>query len=109
MESRTHTVQDEGTRRQGAPHQGTPGNDGRSGGHSSAGQSGVGQSCDLFGDSPVRMPKRPIALPSEPPELKAARALSAEIRRKRTRRDKQQVAHLICMNLISMLRQGARR
>ncbi|MEO8203169.1 MAG: hypothetical protein ABI630_04855 [Betaproteobacteria bacterium] len=57
----------------------------------------------------MRMPRQPIALPSEPPELKAARALSAEIRRKRTRRDKQQVAHLICMNLISMLKNGAQR
>ena len=63
-------------------------------------------SPDLFGDSPVRLPRNPIALPAEPPELKAARALSTEIRRKRTRRDKQQVAHLICLNLISMLKQG---
>ena len=64
---------------------------------------------DLFGDSPRRLPRNPIALPGEPAELKAARSLAAQLRHKRTRRDKQQVAHLICLNLISMLRQGARR
>lgn len=67
------------------------------------------KSSDLFGDSPIRLPRNPIALPKEPPELKAAKALAAQLRHKRTRRDKQQVAHLICMNLISMLKQGARR
>jgi hypothetical protein len=67
------------------------------------------QSRDLFGESPVRLPRNPIALPTEPPELKAAKALSAQLRQKRSRRDKQQVAHMICMNLISMLKQGARR
>ena len=67
------------------------------------------QSCDLFGESPIRLPRNPIALPKEPPELKVARVLAAQIRHKRSRRDKQQVAHMICMNLISMLKQGARR
>ena len=67
------------------------------------------RSRDLFGESPVRLPRDPITLPKEPPELKAARALAAQIRHKRTRRDKQQVAHLICLNLISMLRQGGAR
>ena len=66
-------------------------------------------SPDLFGVSPIRLPRNPIALPKEPPELKAARALSAQLRHKRTRRDKQQVAHLICLNLISMLKQGGAR
>lgn len=66
-------------------------------------------SRDLFGESPVRLPRSRIALPREPAELKVARALAAQLRHKRTRRDKQQVAHLICLNLISMLRQGARR
>jgi hypothetical protein len=66
-------------------------------------------SRDLFGDSPRRLPRTAAAPRKEPAELKAARALAAQIRHKRTRRDKQQVAHLICLNLISMLRQGARR
>lgn len=66
-------------------------------------------SPDLFGESPIRLPRNPIVLHREPPELKAAKALSAQLRHKRNRREKQQVAHLICLNLISMLRQGARR
>lgn len=66
-------------------------------------------SRDLFGESPVRLPRNPIVIPKEPPELRAAKALSAQLRHKRSRHDKQQVAHMICMNLISMLKQGARR
>jgi hypothetical protein len=54
-------------------------------------------------------PRNPIVLPKTPPELKAARALSAQMRGKLARREKQKIAHLICLNLISMLRQGARR
>lgn len=68
-----------------------------------------GKSSDLFGESPIRLPRNPISLPKEPPELKAAKALAAQLRHKRSRRDKQQVAHMICLNLISMLKQGARR
>jgi hypothetical protein len=67
------------------------------------------KSPDLFGQSPVRLPRNPISLPKEPPELRAAKALAAQLKQKRTRRDKQQVAHMICLNLISMLKQGARR
>jgi hypothetical protein len=66
-------------------------------------------SPDLFGDSPVRLARHPMTRHREPPELKAARALSAQLRHKRNRREKRQVAHLICLNLISMLRHGARR
>jgi len=66
-------------------------------------------SPDLFGDSPVRLTRHALARNPEPPELKAAKALSAQLRHKRNRREKRQVAHLICLNLISMLRQGARR
>ena len=66
-------------------------------------------SPDLFGDSPVRLTRHALARNPEPPELRAAKALSAQLRHKRNRREKRQVAHLICLNLISMLRQGARR
>jgi hypothetical protein len=59
---------------------------------------------DLFGERPVRLPRNPIALAAEPPELKAAKALAAQMGKKRSRRDKKQVAHLICLNLISMLK-----
>lgn len=63
---------------------------------------------DLFGERPIRLARDPIALPTEPPELRAAKALAAQLRRKRSRRDKQEVAHLICLNLISMLKHGQR-
>jgi hypothetical protein len=65
--------------------------------------------ADLFGERPVRLRRSSIGVAKEPPELAAAKALCAQLRRKRTRRDKQQVAHMICLNLISMLRHGARR
>ena len=67
------------------------------------------KSRDLFGDAPVRLARNPIVLAQDPPELKAAKALSAQMRRQSTRREKKEVAHMICLNLISMLRQGARR
>ena len=63
---------------------------------------------DLFGANPVRLPRGKVLRREEPPELKAARALSAQMPHKRNRREKQQVAHLICLNLISLLRHGAR-
>ena len=66
-------------------------------------------SPDLFGESPVRLPGNTIVLHREPPELKAAKALASQMRHKRNRREKQQVAHLICLNLISMLKQGSAR
>lgn len=66
-------------------------------------------SPDLFGDSPVRLTRHTLESHREPPELKAAKALSAQLRHKRNRREKREVAHLICLNLISMLRHGARR
>ena len=83
--------------------------DKRAGYGGKTGTPGAFASRDLFGESPVRLPRNAISLPAEPPELKAARALSAQIRHKRSRRDKQQVAHLICLNLISMLKQGSAR
>ena len=67
------------------------------------------RSPDLFGDSPVRLTRHALARNPEPPELRAAKALSAQLRHKRNRREKRQVTHLICLNLISMLRHGARR
>jgi hypothetical protein len=39
-----------------------------------------------------------------PPELKAARSLCRQLRRIPSARDKQWIAHLICLNLVSMLR-----
>ena len=68
---------------------------------------------DLFGDRPVRlrggMASSEIRLASEPAELRAAKALAAKMRTKRSRREKKVVAHLICLNLISMLKHGGAR
>ena len=60
-------------------------------------------SGDLFGKMPI--PRRdPVARSRLPPELLAARVLCRQLRRKQAERDKQRIAHLICLNLISMLK-----
>ena len=59
---------------------------------------------DLFADAPPSVqPRTPVSRRAPPRELAVARALSRQLRRKRARRDKQRIAHLICLNLISML------
>jgi hypothetical protein len=66
------------------------------------------ESGDLFGEKPVArrglVIKRRLA-----PELTAARVLCRELRRKQSRPDKQRIAHLICLNLLSMLRHDPQR
>ena len=61
------------------------------------------ESGDLFGGKPVprrdRVIKRKLA-----PEMTAARVLCRQLRSKQSRPDKQRIAHLICLNLLSMLR-----
>jgi hypothetical protein len=61
------------------------------------------KSGDLFGKMPIpwdgSVVKRRL-----PPELTAARALCRQLRRKQAPRDKQRIAHLICLNLVSILR-----
>jgi hypothetical protein len=66
----------------------------------------VGESGDLFGKMPIA---RRIAVVDgrSPPELTAARALCRQLRRKRTPRDKQRIAHLICLNLLTILKQSS--
>lgn len=68
----------------------------------------AGESGDLFGDAPVLGRDRSIK-PAFAPELKTARVLCRELRRKQARPDKQRIAHLICLNLLSMLRQDSHR
>jgi hypothetical protein len=58
---------------------------------------------DLFADAPPIHARAQVARRAPPRELEVARALSRQLRRKRARRDKQRIAHLICLNLISML------
>jgi hypothetical protein len=66
-------------------------------------------SRDLFGDVPSKRDGSPVVPRQVPSELTSARALCAQLRHKHALPDKQRIAHLICLNLISMLRQGARR
>ena len=59
---------------------------------------------DLFEDPPVtRRPRSSIPNPT-PVELRSARVLSRALGRQKTRREKKRIAHLICLNLITMLR-----
>ena len=67
-----------------------------------------GDSGDLFGDTPIPGRDRAI-LPRSTSELTRARVLCRQLRRKRARADKMRIAHLICLNLLSMLRQTAQR
>lgn len=68
----------------------------------------AGESGDLFGEVPI--PRRDAATKrSFAPALKTARVLCRELRHKRARPEKQRIAHLICLNLLSMLRQRSQR
>ncbi len=65
-------------------------------------------SGDLFGGKPV--PRLDLVIKRRlAPELTAARVLCRQLRRKQSRPDKQRIAHLICLNLLSMLRQESQR
>lgn len=63
----------------------------------------AGQSGDLFGPPPVPR-QRPVTRRRLPPEMMMATALCRQLRRKRAPQDKRRIAHLICLNLLSMLR-----
>ena len=66
------------------------------------------ESGDLFGEKP--MPRRDLAIKRRlAPELTAARVLCRRLRRRQSRPDKQRIAPLICLNLLSMLRQESQR
>ena len=66
------------------------------------------QSGDLFGELPV--PRRDaVTKRSFAPALTTARVLCRQLRHKRARPDKQRIAHLICLNLLSMLRHSSQR
>lgn len=67
-----------------------------------------GESGDLFGEVPI--PRRDaVNRRSLAPALKTARVLCRELRHKRAKPDKQKIAHLICLNLLSMLRRSSQR
>ena len=67
-----------------------------------------GKSGDLFGETPV--PGREAAIERRSsPELTTARVLCRQLRHKQARPDKKRIAHLICLNLLSMLRHESQR
>lgn len=66
----------------------------------------TGTTGDLFGK--MAYPRRDPAIKAKiPPELTTARVLCRQLRRQQAPRDKKRIAHLICLNLLSMLRHGA--
>ena len=68
----------------------------------------TGKSGDLFGDPPIPERDRLIE-PRSAPALTTARVLCRRLRHKQARADKMWIAHLICLNLLSMLRRDAQR
>jgi hypothetical protein len=71
-------------------------------------QCAAGESGDLFGEAPIHAPNW-LVTPSFAPELKTARVLCRQLRHKPARSDKMRIAHLICLNLLSMLRHDSQR
>ena len=65
-------------------------------------------SGDLFGEKPIPRSGRAIKR-RRAPELTVARALCRQILRKQARPDKKRIAHLICLNLVWMLKHGSQR
>ena len=63
----------------------------------------TGESGDLFGDASISGRERSSG-PSLVPELRAARRLCRQLRHNAAHPDKMRIAHLICLNLRSMLR-----
>ena len=67
-----------------------------------------GQSGDLFGEKPI--PRRDTASRrSFAPEIKTARVLCRQLRRRQARAEKQRIAHLICLSLLSILKHDTQR
>jgi len=62
-----------------------------------------GQHHDLFSQRPqvAARPRRPT---KPAPELTAARVLSRQLPRKRVSAEKKRIIHLICLNLVALLK-----
>ena len=63
---------------------------------------------DLFDTMPIPRGEA-VQKPSLAPALTTARVLCRQLRRRQPRPDKQRIAHLICLNLLSMLTHNAQR
>jgi hypothetical protein len=68
----------------------------------------TGESGDLFGETPI-LGREPVIERRSAPELTTARVLCRQLRHKQARPDKKRIAHLICLNLLSMLRLDLQR
>jgi hypothetical protein len=64
-----------------------------------------GQSRDLFSarPAPAIKPRKMRAAP----ELTAARVLCNQLKRKRASTEKKRIIHLICLNLVTILKRGS--
>ena len=67
-----------------------------------------GESGDLFGGPPVAA-RDPQIQRKSALELTRARVLCRQLRHKQARPDKKRIAHLICLNLLTMLKHNAPR
>lgn len=63
----------------------------------------TGKSGDLFGEVLVRG-RDPVIKRKLAPELMTARVLCRQLRHKQAPPDKKRIVHLICLNLLTMLR-----
>lgn len=68
----------------------------------------AGESGDLFGEVPIAR-RDAVTRRSPAPAIKTARVLCRQLRHNRARPEKQRIAHLICLNLLSMLKRSAHR
>lgn len=68
----------------------------------------TGESGDLFGEMPIRR-RDAVTKRSFAPAIKTAHVLCRQLRHKQARPEKQRIAHLICLNLLSMLRHNSQR
>lgn len=68
----------------------------------------AGESGDLFGETPI--PGREAVIKRKSArELMTARVLCRQLRHKQARPDKKRIAHLICLNLLSMLKHDSQQ
>lgn len=68
----------------------------------------VEESGDLFARQPVARRSSPLARPRLAPELAAARVLCRQLQRKQAATEKKRIAHLICLNLQTILKRRSR-
>ena len=66
----------------------------------------TGESGDLFGETLLRG-REPMVKRKRAAELVTARVLCRQLRHQQARPDKVRIAHLICLNLLSMLRHNS--